>query len=97
MKGAEVGGDAGSRARAALEAGADMVLVCNDREAVGPVVSALEGYSDPVAHARLAAMRANLERYAQAPYKSASWQRDLEALEVALDDPPPPLELDGGP
>jgi beta-N-acetylhexosaminidase len=96
MKGAAVGGDAGERALAALRAGADMVLVCNDRAAVGPVVSALENYQDPVAHARLAAMRANTQRYNNAPYGSAGWEADVETLQAALDERPA-LELDGGP
>jgi len=71
------------------------VLVCNDRDAVGPVLETLHGYTDPAAHARLAAMRANHERYAAIAYGSDSWKHDLETLRTALQAPPEPFELDG--
>jgi beta-N-acetylhexosaminidase len=95
MQGASVGGSVAERATTALQAGADMVLVCNDRDSVGPVMQALQGYSDPAAHARLAGMRTNHERYAAAAYGSDSWKRDLNTLQTALQAPPEPFELDG--
>ena len=95
MQGATVGGSVPDRATTALQAGADMVLVCNDRDSVAPVISALEGYSDPAAHARLAGMRANHEHYAAAEYGSESWKRDFATLQAALQAPPAPFELDG--
>jgi beta-N-acetylhexosaminidase len=52
MAGAGEVGDHGARARAALEAGCDMLLVCNDPDAVPAVLEALEGHADPVAQLR---------------------------------------------
>jgi beta-N-acetylhexosaminidase len=56
MGGAEWAGDHLQRARAALEAGCDMVLVCNQPEHAVRVVESLAVYNDPAAHLRLARM-----------------------------------------
>jgi beta-N-acetylhexosaminidase len=49
MEGARVEGDIGSRARAAIAAGCDMVLVCNNPDAADRVLHALS--DQPAAHA----------------------------------------------
>ena len=54
MKGAAVMGNLPERARAALEAGCDMVLVCNDPPAVDAVLDQLEPNNEPLSHLRLA-------------------------------------------
>lgn len=53
MAGAEVAGDIVARARAALSAGCDMVLVCNDAAAAARLLDGLGSYSDPVSMLRL--------------------------------------------
>ena len=47
MAAAGVAGDFGDRAKAALKAGCDMVLVCNHTEAAAQVLQRLEDYSSP--------------------------------------------------
>lgn len=53
MAGASMIGDAVERARQALQAGCDMILVCNNRPAVLNIIDALGDYHSVVAQARL--------------------------------------------
>lgn len=54
MEGASVAGDVVARARAALGAGCDMVLVCNDPQGAQAVLDRLDWTEPPVSLARLA-------------------------------------------
>ena len=56
MQGAACAGDHVARAHASLEAGCDMVLVCNEREQAARVAEALVDYTNPVAHSRMVRM-----------------------------------------
>lgn len=57
MKGADVAGGYAAKTRAALDAGCDMVLVCNNREGALETLSYLEGANHP-ASPRLSSMKA---------------------------------------
>lgn len=54
MAAAEEAGGYGARARVALAAGCDMVLVCNNPEGAHEVLEDLRDYHDPVAQSRMA-------------------------------------------
>lgn len=56
MEGAKVAGGVVARARAALAAGCDMVLVCNDPAAAGELLDGLGGHDNPASHLRLVHM-----------------------------------------
>jgi beta-N-acetylhexosaminidase len=83
MAGAAVGGSISDRAVTALQGGADMVLLCNDRPSAGPLLTSLEGYDDPAAHGRLAAMRPDRARYANSPYGAADWEQLVAEVKTA--------------
>ena len=56
IEGASIAGDVVDRARAALNAGCDMALVCNDPDAAAKVLDNLGDLDNPVSHMRLARM-----------------------------------------
>jgi beta-N-acetylhexosaminidase len=93
MVAAESIGDIESRARAALEAGCDMVIVCNDREAAIRVVDELSGYAEPASQVRLARLHGRKPLDRQALLASADWDSARDRVRHLTD--PPPLELDG--
>jgi len=53
MEGAAIMGDSVARAEAALSAGCDMVLVCNQPESVAKVIDGLKHEEDAIRHMRL--------------------------------------------
>ncbi len=84
MEAAAAYGDFPQRAQAALQAGCDMVLVCNRPEAAEAVVASLKGYENPASQARLARLHGRGELAAAALRESDEWrraQRILAALE----------------
>jgi len=93
MAGAEVGRSPGERAALALSGGADMALVCNDREAVSSILDTLDASPPIASQARLAAMRCNRQRYAEAEYGSSAWEALRASIEQA--QTVPDLRLDG--
>jgi beta-N-acetylhexosaminidase len=80
------------RARLALEAGCDMVLVCNDRPAASAAVSALREYSNPPSLVRLARLHGSGHPLRESLLASDEWLAAREALEHLHDCPA--LELD---
>ena len=57
MAGADVGGDCGQRILQSLEAGCDMVLLCNAPEEIPGAIDALADYRNPASEPRLARLR----------------------------------------
>ena len=86
MEGARVAGGYVERAQAALAAGCDMVLVCNNPQAAQQVLDGLGPHNDPASHARLIRMhgRGTLDRVQL--QQQAQWQQAVEQLNVLSED-----------
>ena len=80
------------RATRALEAGCDMVLVCNDRRAAQTAVTALNDYSNPLSLVRLARLHGTGHVLRETLLASDEWQQANSAVLHWSDRPP--LELD---
>jgi beta-N-acetylhexosaminidase len=88
MQGASVIGESYiERASAALAAGCDMVLVCNNRAGALEVLDDLQGYTDPVAHLRLARMHGRHTITRQQLHQLRKWKDTKMVLEKYQDDP----------
>lgn len=92
MEGATVAGSFTDRAIAALNAGCDMVLVCNSPGAAQEVVKGLEGYDSPASHIRLVRMHGKFTTDRVSLMRSERWketgvqiQNFLESQEMELD------------
>lgn len=92
MQAAGVAGDFAGRANAALQAGCDMVLVCNHTEAAQQVLESLDGYSNPVSQMRLVRMHGRGKINRQALISSEQWKSAVQLVDALGDTPN--LELD---
>lgn len=90
MKGCGVAGNMHERTRTALNAGSDMVLICNDFEAIANVVSRLDFSLDPLATSRLARMHGHKTPGLMALHRDPRWKQARQALDGNV---PPPLQL----
>ena len=94
MAGAAIAGSVPERVRQALEAGADMALICNDPDAAGQVLASLSGFSNPAGHARLVALRAHAPADTRTDLQDhPQWRQATSQLAAALGRPI--LELRG--
>lgn len=94
MAGARVGGSPGDRARLALEAGCDMVLVCNDRQAAVSVIEDLGDWCEPASQLRLARLHGRPGNWEGELRASDAWRR-AESLVRGIEEDRPRLVLDG--
>lgn len=88
MAGAEHIGSYTARAQAALEAGCDMVLVCNNQEQAIEVVNNLQYKTNPASQLRLIRMHGrNMEKSLSELHKDEEWQTVADEIQ-ALDKNP---------
>ncbi|MEM9401741.1 MAG: beta-N-acetylhexosaminidase [Pseudomonadota bacterium] len=85
-------GSMARRARQALDAGCDMLLVCNDRDAAESAVESLSGYSQPVSLVRLARLHGTGDDLWESLHAGDDWQTARARLDAFLERPA--LELD---
>jgi len=92
MEAAGIGGSYGERAFLALEAGCDMVLVCNHPDGVAEVIGALGDYSNPTSQLRLTRMHGKEKIDRNQLLATSKWKQANKMIRE-LDDSPW-LELD---
>jgi beta-N-acetylhexosaminidase len=92
MQGASVAGSMAERARAALEAGCDVLPVCNNRQGVIEVVEALHNWEDPLGQIRLVRLHGLPGPSREELARSGQWQACVQAVERCK--APPELKLD---
>lgn len=80
------------RAKRALEAGCDMVLICNDRTAAEEAVAALNDYSNPLSLVRLARLHGTGHAMRETLLASDEWRDANDKLTKWTE--PPELTLD---
>jgi beta-N-acetylhexosaminidase len=91
MGGAASVGDLLTRARLALAAGCDMLLVCNDRAGVRTLIERLDAEPAPASQLRLVRMRGRDGMSVQELHTAPAWQQSREALARVMS--PPALQL----
>lgn len=84
MEGAATVGDFAERARLALAAGCDMVLVCNNPQAAAKVVESLGAAATPQSARRLVAMRGRGGLSWSQLQQGIRWQRAVKLLQPLL-------------
>ncbi len=87
MEGAAVAGSVPDRARAALDAGCDMILVCNDRPGAVQVVDELGAWAEPASQLRLAGLHGRGRGEAGGLRASAEWRSARAEIEAATGAP----------
>ncbi len=92
MEGATVAGGVVERAKSALNAGCDMVLVCNHPESASEVLDGLGDYSSAASQMRLARMHGRNDTSMSKLLASNQWKETVD--EVMAYAEPATLELD---
>lgn len=87
MKATASYGSMPTRAKLALAAGCDMVLVCNDRPAASRTVDSLNEYSNPLSLVRLARLHGTGGVPRESLLKSGEWRAAAGKLDRWLDRP----------
>ena len=78
MSGAESVGGYAERARAALNAGCDILLVCNNPDGADEVLDSLAGYSNPASQLRM--VRLHGQAAPADLFGSPAWHRACDEL-----------------
>lgn len=93
MEGASIAGDYVARAKAALAAGCDVALVCNNREGAMQILRGLEFEPNPVLHARLARLHGRHPLTLDALHNNPAWRQAVSAIQDLVANPTLSLEI----
>jgi len=81
MQGAAVMGCVSDRAEAALEAGCDMVLVCDNFDEICNTLERLERFDNPASHLRLARMHGRKSLTRDQLHNNPQWHQAVQVLD----------------
>jgi beta-N-acetylhexosaminidase len=84
MEGASVAGDIVDRAHAALDAGCDMVLACNDFNAMAKLLDGMRSHDDPASHFRLVRMHGRNPVSRTQLRSDPTWKQAVMAMEEGI-------------
>jgi beta-N-acetylhexosaminidase len=87
MGGAAFAGTVPERARRAIEAGCDLLPICNDRPAVLATLAELEGAADPLSQVRLVRLHGRPMPEREQLRKTAQWAECQRAIDHCRDAP----------
>jgi beta-N-acetylhexosaminidase len=87
MAGAAIIGDMPARAAAALEAGCDVLSLCNDRKGVLQVVDSLQGTGDPLSQVRMVRLHGKPGPLRAELHAAAEWQACEAAVRSSMERP----------
>lgn len=93
MEGASFAGDYLSRAKAALTAGCDVALICNNREGAMQILHGLELEPNPVLHARLARLHGRHPVTLDALHNDPAWRQAVSAVGELEENPTLAMEI----
>jgi len=93
MQGASVAGDPVARAEAALAAGCDVALICNNREGALQILRGLSYQPNPVLHARLARLHGRHPVTWEMLHRDPAWRQAVKAMQELEQNPTLSLEL----
>lgn len=94
MAAADAAGSYARRTEAALAAGCDMVLICNNRPATLEVLDYLKDYNDPATHVRLVRMHGRKSHSSQSLHMDPRWRVAVEKLAYEAQAGPLSLNLE---
>lgn len=80
MSGAETVGGYAARARTSLEAGCDMLLVCNNPDGSDEVLQSLQDYNNPVSQLRLVRLHGHAQFNPHQLFRSSEWSQSVKKL-----------------
>lgn len=93
MEGAVIAGNYIQRASSSLQAGCDMILICNNRDAAFEVADSLSEYINPASSMRLAHLHGTNTITRENLVTQERWLRSRKQLKKFLDEPSQNLEL----
>jgi len=80
MAGAESAGGYADRARKSLQAGCDMILVCNNPAGADEVLDGLSSYSNPTSQLRMIRLHGKSQNPDNSLFKTSQWQSAIQKL-----------------